>query len=133
MPAFRPMLQLLITRSASIIITEANSQITETKSSSVTTGTVAFRAIIIIDHGSPSPINISKIFEPTALLKAIPPLPCFATITEEIISGTEVPTAKTVNATITLGISSTSDMTIALSTRTQLKPAINKIEIKNTQ
>jgi len=127
------MLQLLITRIASIIITEANNQITETKRSPVATGTVVFRTSIIIAHGSPSPINISKIFEPIALLNAIPPLPCFATITEEIISGTEVPTAKTVNATITFGIARTSDITIALSTKIQLKPAIKKIEIKNTQ
>ena len=58
---------------------------------------------IIISHGRPRPINMSKIFDPIALLTAIPPLPCLATITEDIISGIDVPIAKTVKAIITSG------------------------------
>ena len=42
--------------------------------------------------------------EEIALETAIPPRPCLATITDEIISGTDVPTASTVMAITTSGI-----------------------------
>ena len=45
------------------------------------------------NQGNPNPIKISKIFEPIALLIAIPGRPFFATIIDAIKSGIEVPIA----------------------------------------
>ncbi len=91
------------------------------------------RIAIINAQGRPSPIKISKILEPTALLNAMPPRPCLATITEEIISGTEVPIAKTVSAMTTFGTRNSSEIITALSTRAQLKSAISNMLIKKTE
>jgi hypothetical protein len=127
-----PIDQLLITNNARIINTEEKSRITLTNKSSVFTGNGVLEKLIISNQGSPKHIRMSKILDPTALLSAIPPLPCFATITEDIKSGTEVPIAKTVNAITTFGIFSISEIITALSTSTQLSSAITIIEIKKT-
>ena len=55
-------------------------------------------AAMIIKKGIPKPINISNILEPTALLMAIPPLPCLETVSDESRSGIDVPAANTVTA-----------------------------------
>jgi len=46
-------------------------------------------------HGKPKPIKISKTLEPSALATAMPPSPSFATATELIASGMEMPAATT--------------------------------------
>ena len=49
---------------------------------------------VLMIQGTPRPMSTSKTFEPIALDMAMSPLPCFATITDERQSGTEVPGRK---------------------------------------
>lgn len=86
-----------------------------------------------IKKGKPRPTKISKILEPIALLTAISPRPCLATINDEKRSGMDVPTAKTVKAIIASGMLRETEIITANSTRTQLNPAIINIEKKKTR
>ena len=115
-----------------MISTDEKSKMTLTNKSSVFTGNGVLEKEIMSNQGRPRHIRMSKILDPTALLSAIPPLPCLATITEDIKSGTEVPIANTVNAITTFGILRISEITTALSTSTQLNKAIRIIEMKKT-
>ena len=85
----------------------------------------------MIIHTRPSPIRISKMLLPTALLTAISPLPCRATIMEAIISGTEVPTASTVKPMITPGTPNAVANATPASTNTQLSSTITTIDMPN--
>ena len=69
-------------------------------------------------HGKPSPTRMSKMLEPTALAMAIEPRPWRATMTDANRSGTDVPAASNVSATITGGMCSASANTTAISTST---------------
>jgi len=71
--------------------------------------------------------------EPTALLTAMPPLPCLATIADETISGTEVPIPKTINAITISGTPKIAETCTALSTNTQQVAAIRRMEIVKTK
>lgn len=128
-PIFLPASHLLMTNSANKTITDANKNITEFSIPFTSRFTDSPDNSIINIKGKPNPINMSKIFEPTALLIAIPPLPCFDTITDDIKSGTDVPAASIVTAIIASGIFRIAAISTALSTNTQLKPAINTIDI----
>ncbi len=102
-PVNLPTLHLLNISSTNSSITEANNIIEELVKSPPVEIDPPERSITI-KKGSPKPTKISKMLEPIALLTAISPRPCFATINEENRSGIEVPIAKTVNAIIDSGM-----------------------------
>lgn len=55
-------------------------------------------------HGTPKPIQMSKILLPTALATAMSPKSCLATTTEDSASGIEVPAARIVTPIMAEGI-----------------------------
>ena len=102
----------LCVRRQRLIMSANNKTRTETKRSTIDIPKPSVLVTIsestrydFINHGRPRPIKISNILDPMPLLTAIPPLPCLATITDDIISGTDVPTASTVSAITTSGTS----------------------------
>ena len=92
--------------------------------------TASFVMLIRISKGMPKPIRISKIFDPMALLIAMPDRPCFATIREENKSGMDVPTAMMIKPIKTSLIPENLEILIALSVKTQARNVMMAMEIE---
>ena len=112
--------------------TVAKRSITELIKFSVLTGIVPPVNERAINHGTPRPKRMSKMFEPIAFEIAMSPRPCFATMTEDIVSGIDVPIARTVSAMMASGMFKMCDTWIALSTSPQLSAAIIIIDRAKT-
>lgn len=96
--------------------TEAKRRMTEEERLAVATVMVLSVKVRTINQGTPSPKRMSKMLEPTALETAMSPLPCRATMMDEMRSGMEVPAARTVRAMMTAGMCKLSAITMADST-----------------
>ncbi len=86
---------------------------------------------IYTSHGRPRQMRMSKVLLPTALLTAMSPLFCLATMRDASRSGTDVPPARIVRAMMTSGIPTLWAKRIASSTSAQLRPIMRRMEIVN--
>lgn len=111
---------------------EVKRSMVEGRMFAVLTGMLSVRKSRLSSQGMPRPKRISKTLEPIALVIAMSPRPWRETMMEDKLSGTEVPIASTVRATMDSGIWRISAMPMADSTKTQLRMAMAKIEEKKT-
>lgn len=115
-PPRRPIDHLRIARRKNNARTLANRRMILASRLVVDTDTLPPLIVRIINQGTPNPNKMSKMLEPTALLTAMSPLPCLATMLDEIRSGIDVPIASMVRAMTAAGICRVWAMTIADST-----------------
>ena len=113
--------------------TDATKRRVESKRPVVPTNTAGLPESIMMIQGNPSPTRMSNMLDPKALDTAMSPRPWRATTIDEIMSGTEVPPAMMVSATIKGSMPSAPERMMPLSTSTQLRRAIRATEIENVR